>query len=101
MGVYNFISLLGIFILMSLAWVFSTNRRIVNWHVIIGGLAFQLFFALFLFVVPAGTRVFLFINDLVVTILDSAAAGSIFVFGRLALPPGTTSVTGETSLGSG
>ena len=99
MGVYNFISLLGIFVLMGLAWVFSTNRRIVNWRVIVGGLAFQLLFALFLFLVPAGTRVFLFINDLVVTILDSAAAGSTFVFGRLALPPGTTSVTGETSLG--
>ena len=99
MGVYNFISLLGIFVLMGLAWVFSTNRRIVNWRVIVGGLAFQLLFALFLFLVPAGTRVFLFINDLVVTILDSAAAGSTFVFGRSALPPGTTSVTGETSLG--
>ena len=99
MGVYNFISLLGIFVLMGLAWVFSTNRRIVNRHVIVGGLAFQLLFAVFLFLVPVGTTVFLFINDLVVTILDSAAAGSIFVFGRLALPPGTTSATGETSLG--
>ena len=99
MGVYNFISLLGIFVLMGLAWVFSTNRRIVNRHVIVGGLAFQLLFAVFLFLVPAGTTVFLFINDLVVTILDSAAAGSIFVFGRLALPPGATSATGETSLG--
>ena len=99
MGVHNLISLLGIFALMGLAWIFSTNRRIVNWRVIVGGLAFQLLFAVFLFLVPAGTRVFLFINDLVVTILDSAAAGSTFVFGRLALPPGTTSVTGETSLG--
>ncbi len=79
MGVYNFISLLGIFALMGLAWIFSTNRRIVNRHVIVGGLAFQLLFALFLFLVPAGTRVFLFINDVVVAILDSAAAGSIFV----------------------
>ena len=99
MGVHNFISLLGIFVLMGLAWVFSTNRKIVNRHVIVGGLGFQLLFAVFLFLVPAGTRVFLFINDVVVAILDSAAAGSIFVFGRLALPPGTTSATGETSLG--
>ncbi len=71
----------------------------MNRHVIVGGLAFQLLFAVFLFLVPAGTRVFLFINDLVVKVLDSAAAGSTFVFGRLALPPGTTSATGETSLG--
>ncbi len=99
MGVHNLISLVGIFALMGLAWIFSTNRRIVNRHVIVGGLAFQLLFAVFLFLVPAGTRVFLFINDLVVKVLDSAAAGSTFVFGRLALPPGTTSATGETSLG--
>ena len=99
MEVHNLISLVGIFALMGLAWIFSTNRRIVNRHVIVGGLAFQLLFAVFLFLVPAGTRVFLFINDLVVKVLDSAAAGSTFVFGRLALPPGTTSATGETSLG--
>jgi CNT family concentrative nucleoside transporter len=36
----------------------------------------------------------------VVRILDSATAGTKFVFGRLALPPGTVNEAGEASLGS-
>ncbi len=56
-------------------------------------------FALFIFLVPAGTKVFLFVNDIVVEIMDSSSAGSKFVFGRLALPPGTVNEAGEKSLG--
>ena len=42
---------------------------------------------------------FLFVNDPVIKILDSASAGTHFLFGRLALPPGTTADNGEASLG--
>lgn len=59
----------------------------------------QLIFALFIFVVPAGSKVFLFVNDAVVKILDSATAGTRFIFGRFALPPGTKNDAGEESLG--
>jgi len=89
----------GIIILLTVAWLLSNNKKVVNWRVVIWGITLQLLFALFIFVVPAGTDVFLFINDLVLQILDSARAGVIFLFGRLALPPGTTSEAGETSLG--
>ena len=71
----------------------------MNWRLIFWGISLQMIFAVFIFVVPAGSRVFLFINDLVVTLLESASAGTKFVFGRLALPPGTTNEAGETSLG--
>ena len=47
----------------------------------------------------AGTKVFLFINDAVVKVLDSASAGTRFVFGRLAIPPGARGDSGEESLG--
>lgn len=60
----------------------------------------QLAIALFIFVIPAGSKFFLFINRVVVQILDSATAGTKFVFGRLALPPGSTNEAGETSLGT-
>jgi CNT family concentrative nucleoside transporter len=36
---------------------------------------------------------------LVVKVLESATAGTNFIFGRLALPPGTVNQSGETSLG--
>ena len=99
MDVYNLISFSGIFVLMGVAWLVSESRRTVNWRVMLWGTALPLLFALFLFIVPAGARVFIFINDGLVHILDSAAAGARFLFGRLALPPGTTGDQGETSLG--
>ena len=41
----------------------------------------------------------MFINRVVIAVLDSAMAGTVFVFGRLALGPGMTGSAGETSLG--
>ncbi len=98
MDVQNLISFAGIFVLMALAWALSAEHRNVNWRVVFWGTALQLLFGLFVFVVPAGTDVFLFVNDVVVKVLDSAGAGARFVFGRLALGPGQTE-NGETSLG--
>ncbi len=99
MELYNLVSLAGIIILMAFAWLLSTNRKVINWRVIIWGVSLQILFALFIFMVPAGTKVFLAINEIVVKVLDSATAGTKFLFGRLALPPGTTNEAGESSLG--
>ncbi|MBI4634429.1 MAG: hypothetical protein HY742_11115 [Deltaproteobacteria bacterium] len=32
MSLYNIISFVGMFVLMGIAWLFSTNRRLVNWR---------------------------------------------------------------------
>jgi CNT family concentrative nucleoside transporter len=96
---YNLVSFAGIFILMAFAWLISTDRKVINWRVVIWGTALQLLFAIFIFVVPAGSKIFLFINDVVVKVLDSATAGTKFLFGRLALAPGTRNEMGEESLG--
>ncbi len=86
--IYNFISFAGIFILIGIAWMFSTNRKRMNWSAIFWGVLMQLLFAFFVFRVPAGTRFFLFLNDVVVKILDASMAGARFVFGPLAEGPG-------------
>ncbi|MCK4857138.1 MAG: nucleoside transporter [candidate division Zixibacteria bacterium] len=99
METYNLVSFAGVFVLLILAWLLSADRRNLNWRVIGWGIGLQMGFALFIFVFPAGTKLFLFVNDVVVAVLDSATAGARFVFGRLALPPGTTAESGETSLG--
>ncbi len=96
---HNLVSFAGIFLLMGIAWLFSANRKVVNWRVICWGTALQLLLAAFIFVVPAGSRAFLAVNDAVVAVLDSAQAGTRFVFGRLALPPGARNEAGEESLG--
>jgi CNT family concentrative nucleoside transporter len=96
---YNLISFGGLFILVGLAWALSANRRNINWRVIGWAIALQLLVALFIFVVPAGTRVFLVVNEVVVKVLDSAGEGARFVFGRLALGPGQVGKDGAESLG--
>jgi CNT family concentrative nucleoside transporter len=99
MEVYNLVSFLGIFVIAGFAWLISANRKVVNWRVLVWGIGLQFLFGFFIFVVPVGTKFFLLINRVVVVLLDSATAGTRFVFGRLALPPGTTDAAGETSLG--
>ena len=96
---YNLVSFAGVFILMAFAWLLSANRKVVNWRVIIWGCIMQMLFALFIFIVPAGADVFMFINDALVKVIDVASSGTKFLFGRLALPPGTTNEWGEESLG--
>jgi len=96
---YNLVSFFGIFILMAFAWSISTNRKVINWRVVFWGTALQLIFGVFIFIVPIGAKLFLFLNDVVVKVLNSAAAGTEFLFGRLALPPGAVNEAGENSLG--
>ncbi len=99
MDIYNAVSLIGIFALAGFAWLCSSNRKVINWRVILWGIGLQLLFAMFIFVVPAGSKFFLFVNEAVVLVLDSATAGTRFVFGRLAVAPGAAAEAGETSLG--
>jgi len=96
---HNLISFAGIFILIAFAWLISADRKVINWRVIFWGTLIQLLFALLIFIVPAGSKIFLIVNDAVVRVLDSATAGTRFLFGRLALPPGTRNEMGEESLG--
>jgi len=99
MTIYNLISFFGFFVLLAVAWLCSAERRNLNWRVIGWGIGLQFALALLIFVFPVGTKLFQFVNDLVVVVLDSATAGAKFVFGRLAIPPGAVSDSGEQSIG--
>jgi CNT family concentrative nucleoside transporter len=99
MTVWNLVSFLGIFVLAAVAWLFSSDRKVVNTRVIFWGIGLQLLMAFFIFVVPAGKTVFLWANEAVTAVLGTATAGVEFVFGRLALPPGAVNDAGEASLG--
>jgi CNT family concentrative nucleoside transporter len=96
---YNLISFCGIFLLLGFAWLLSTDKRNMNWRLITWGVGTQMAFAFFVFIFPPGSKIFLFLNDVVVKILGSATKGAEFVFGRLALPPGGVNEQGEQSLG--
>lgn len=91
MLIYNFISLAGIFGLMFVAWLFSANRRLLNWRVIFWGTVLQLVFAALVFWAPGSRSLFQWLNDAVIKLLSAAEAGQKFVFGALG--------TGDTNLG--
>ncbi len=99
MELYNLVSFFGIFIIAFLAWLCSSNKRIINWRLVLWGIGIQLVFAFFIFVIPVGSKIFLFINNIVVSVLDTSKAGLEFLFGRLALSPGTVNADGEASIG--
>ena len=86
---YGVISFLGLFGFMIIAWLFSNNKKIINWQVVLWGLVMQFLFAGFIFLIPVGSKIFLEINDFVVQVLNCASSGSEFVFGPLARVPGT------------
>lgn len=71
---------LGISILMLLAFVFSGNRRRINWKTIGIGLSLQLLIAIGVLKVPFVMSLFNSIGEFFVRILDFARTGSEFLF---------------------
>lgn len=44
MDKYNIISVIGIFILIGFAWIFSTSKKDVNWRTVVFGVLIQAVF---------------------------------------------------------
>jgi CNT family concentrative nucleoside transporter len=86
-SIYNLISFLGIFALLLLAWLFSENKKKLNWRAIIVGLGLQFIFAFIVLVViariPESYNPFLILNSLVLKFITAATKGVDFVFGPL------------------
>jgi CNT family concentrative nucleoside transporter len=72
---YNLVSFAGIFVLLGVAWLLSSDRKAVDWRPVLWGTALQLLFALFIFVVPAGSKAFLLVNDAVVKVSTALRRG--------------------------
>ena len=82
----NFVSFFGIFGLCFVAWVFSEDRRVIPWRVIIWGIGLQLVLGYLVFQQPQ-TREFLRVfSGLLDSVFNSADAGARFVFGRNIVP---------------
>jgi CNT family concentrative nucleoside transporter len=88
MDKYNLVSLLGLFILLGVAWLLSADRGKIQLRTVAAGVAIQLCFGVFVFLLPAGSWLFMRLSNLVVKILDASRAGILFCFGPLAIPPG-------------
>ncbi|HTC94438.1 MAG TPA: nucleoside transporter C-terminal domain-containing protein [Terriglobales bacterium] len=79
----RFAGLLGIMVLLALAYMFSTNRRAIRLKIILWGLALQFLFAVLFVRFAAGARVMYAVGEKVNTLLSYSFEGSKFVFGEL------------------
>ena len=76
-------SLLGIPVLLVLAWLFSENRRAIPWRSVGAGLLLQLILALVLLKLPGSRNFFLLLNNAVQALEQATREGTSFVFGYL------------------
>ena len=76
--------LLGLVVLLSIAWLFSNSKKNINWRIVGTGVGLQLLFAIFVILTPWGSIVFDAIGSFFVKIISFTFDGAEFVFGALA-----------------
>ncbi len=79
-----FFGILGLIILIGIAWLFSSSKKNINWRIVLTGLGLQLVFAIFVILTPWGSVVFDAIGSFFVKIISFTFDGAAFVFGPLA-----------------
>jgi CNT family concentrative nucleoside transporter len=83
MNMENVVPVLGLLVLIGLAWLMSVNRRAFPWRVVLWGLALQMGFALLLLRTPWGQSAFGFATSAVNRLLSFTDAGTEFLWGGL------------------
>jgi len=74
---------LGIISLLFIAFLFSRNRKKIDWQLVWKGLMIQLVFAIAILKIPFIQKIFEWISSVFVTILGFTREGSLFLFGDL------------------
>ncbi|QYA24242.1 Na+ dependent nucleoside transporter [Gramella sp. MT6] len=75
--------IIGMMVLIIIAFLFSSNRKAVNWKTVGLGLAAQLILAIGVLKITVVQKVFEFVGNIFVLILDFTAAGSEFLLGGM------------------
>lgn len=78
-----FRGVLGLFALVLIAFLFSTNRKAINWGVVAKGLSIQIIIAFLILKVSFVANFFEYVGRIFVVILDFTKAGSVFLLGDL------------------
>jgi CNT family concentrative nucleoside transporter len=79
----RFTGVIGILILLGLAFLWSNNRKAINYRVVFTGLGLQLALAVFILKVPLGQDIFYWLGKAINKLLDFSQEGGLFVFGDL------------------
>jgi len=72
--------ILGMISLIFIAFLFSSNKKAINWKTVGIGVAFQLIIAVGVLKVPFIQKIFEWVGGLFVSVLDFTRAGSQFLF---------------------
>ncbi|MCF7222564.1 NupC/NupG family nucleoside CNT transporter [Marilutibacter chinensis] len=78
--------LFGLAVLLAIAWVFSNNRKAIDWRLIGLGLGLQLLIAGFVLLTPWGASVFDALSSGFVKLLGFTTEGARFIFGDFTDP---------------
>src|SRR5499426_2161967 len=82
----RFTGILGMAVILSLAWAFSTDRKAIKLKTILWGLGLQLALGFFVLRSGLGGKIFGFLGNGANKLLSFSYAGSEFVFGDIGLP---------------
>ncbi len=79
----RFTGIVGIAIILGLAYLWSNNRKKINYRLVITGLLLQFALAVFILKVPVGQDIFYWLGKAINKLLDFSKEGGLFVFGDL------------------
>lgn len=80
----NLTGLLGIVLILGVAYAFSNNRKAINYRTVGVGISLQFLLALFILKTNVGKNIFATLGQWVTRIIDFSNDGAMFVFGPLA-----------------
>ena len=76
----NYTGILGIIVLLCIAFLLSNNKTLINKNIIFWGLGLQISFAIIILKTSFGKALFFYFNILIVKLISFADAGSDFLF---------------------
>ena len=79
----RFTGIIGITVILGLAYLWSNNRKKINYRLVITGLLLQISLAIFILKVPIGQDIFYWLGKAINKLLDFSKEGGLFVFGDL------------------
>ena len=79
----KFTGIVGIILILGLAFLWSNNRKKINYRLVITGLLLQTALAVFILKVHLGQEIFYWLGRAINKLLDFSKEGALFVFGDL------------------
>ena len=76
----QFTGVVGVIVLLGIAYLLSNDRKMIDTNIIIWGLGLQISFAFIILKTPFGEYIFTYLNNIIVKLISFADAGSDFLF---------------------